>query len=534
MTTRESAPPLQENRQLVVDVLRAAGVDTIFGVIGNGNVDIVADAIERAGMRYMAARHEAGAVAMADAYSRAADRIGVATVTHGPGLTNAVTALTTAARASSRVILLAGDAIGFPGRSTQRIDQRAVIAPTGAHWVAPGSRGWDLAARDAVESARQGRCTVLNLPVEGMLTSADRELVAAPPPAEVPSTAAADLDRAAVLLAQAERPLILAGRGAVRTGVRESLVELAARLGAPLGTSLAARDLFDGVPDQIGLVGGFATPESMVVARSCDVVLSVGASLNQFTTDDDRLLGRARIIGIDRDPRAGTAVQLPLIGDAAALIDALLERVPRPDTPHAVWRAEDTSGQTFPASPESSGLAAAVLERLDALAPSERTVVYDHGNLATSAMGFLRGPDPAGFIFMADFGSIGLSLPAAVGASAGRPDRLTVCVVGDGALMMSLAELDTLARVGGDVLVLVLNDRAYGAEYPLLAQAGADPRIAVFDSARVSAIAEGVGIPSVLVASPADLSRVEEALARRGPRLLEVLCQQPLVEGSGR
>lgn len=529
------APEVPENRQHVVDGLRAAGVDTIFGVMGNGNVDVIADAVQRAGMRYVAARHEAGAVAMADGYARATGRIGAATVTHGPGLTNAMTAITTASRALSTVLVLTGDANGAPGRSTQRIDQEAVILPTGARLVSPPPTGdWLAAVREAVSVAEQGACVVVNLPVEAMRTPAspiraEREA----PLGEVPASTFAGIERAAELLTSARRPLILAGRGAVRAGARDALVELASRLGARTGTSLAARDLFSDLPEDIGIVGGFGTPESMEASRSCDVVLCVGASLNLFTTDNDSLLRQAQIIGVDRvAPRQGSPVDLSLVGDASEVLSQLLDLVPRPARRSPVWQvegaAEDIASRPGRDSPGEFGLLGAVLERLQVALPPARTLVYDHGNLATTAIRHLTGPDPAAFIFMTDFGSIGLALPAAVGAAVGRPDRTTVCVVGDGALMMSLAELDTLARVGGDVLVLALNDGAYGAEYFLLDGIGADVTIARFDSAGIAKIAESIGIPSAVVASESDLPLIDELLGRDGPRLIEVTCRPPL------
>jgi len=113
---------MMTNAARVADTLVAEGIDTVFGLMGNGNLELIADLVDRHGIRYISARHESATVAAADGYARAGERIGVATVTHGPGLTNALTALVTAHRASTPLLLIAGDASGYTGRSTQRLD----------------------------------------------------------------------------------------------------------------------------------------------------------------------------------------------------------------------------------------------------------------------------------------------------------------------------------------------------------------------------------------------------------------------------
>jgi thiamine pyrophosphate-dependent acetolactate synthase large subunit-like protein len=245
--------------------------------MGNGNLELIANLIDAHGVRYFSARHESAAVAAGDGYARAGERIGVATVTHGPGLTNALTALVTARRASTPLLLIAGDASGYSGRSTQRLDQKRLAAALDIPFFAPQvGDDWGVATRQATAACREGT-VLLNLPAEALSAPASDNMASIALEERARPVDVGLLSQVAEELIAARRPLILAGRGVVRSSTDKAVRELARRTGARLGTSLAAKGLFSGAPADIGMVGGLGSPESTAACRDCDLVLVLGA-----------------------------------------------------------------------------------------------------------------------------------------------------------------------------------------------------------------------------------------------------------------
>lgn len=511
----------------VVDALAASGVTRIYGVLGHGNLDLVVDATGRAGMTYVAARHEAGAMAMADGAARATGDVTVCTVTQGPGLTNAVTALATATRAGSPVLLIAADATGSAARTNQRIDQAAVVAPTGAAFHAvTGDDDWGAATRAALRAAQSG-CTVLNLPAGDMtLPAPPTASPPDPPPAPPVMPAPSAVAEAAAALRGSARPILLAGRGAVRSRARRVLVELAEATGAMLGTTLAAKGYFTGHPRDLGVVGGLAAARTRDLVASADLLIAFGARLSPWTTGDDAGLdAAATVVQCDVTPgsRASRTVDIPVAGDARACAAALLAAVGTAARPG--WSsAAPLDPPADPPAELPDGLdPRAVIARLDAELPAERTVVVDGGHFLEFPVAGLRVPDPYGFQLLLDFGSIGLGIGAGVGAALARPARRTVLVVGDGGFLMGLPDLDTAVRHRVPLLVVVLNDAAYGAEYHHLARRGQPAELATFDTASLAGMASAMGAVATRIDTAADLPLLAAAVRdTSGPHVVDV------------
>lgn len=523
------------------------GVDTVFGLIGDANLFLVDSFVRRQQGTYVAAAHEAGAVLMAIGYSRAAGRTGVATVTHGPGLTNTVTALVEGVRGRTPLVLLAGDtAVHDPG-NVQNIDQRELVAVTGAGFVqvrTPGSAVEDLAMafRRAVLERRP---VVLDVPAdfqwaETPYVAADRTAPSGGAPAPDPAA----LDRAVGVVAGARRPIVLAGRGATRPAARASALRLAARIGAPLATTLKAKDLFRGEAFDLGIVGTVATPiASETIARS-DCIVALGAGLNPFTTARGSLLAGRAVVHCDIDPAqigASGAPVIGLVGDCAAAADAICAWLDEAGVAPSGFRSPDLLQRLAepPSDPpdRSTGTTVDVrtaLRRLDAALPPGRTLVTDAGRFMYEAWRALRVLEPAHFVPTMNFGSIGLGLPAAIGAGYGAPGRPVVLVTGDGGFMLGgLVEFSTAVRQGVDLVVVVLNDGGYGAEHIQFRNRDMDPGLSLFawpDLAGVARAMGGVGVP---VRRLADLDDAAAALAsRERPVLLDVHVDPDLVPNS--
>jgi thiamine pyrophosphate-dependent acetolactate synthase large subunit-like protein len=516
--------------------VQALGGDVVFGLMGSGNL-AVTNAIVAAGGRFFSSRHETGALSMADGYARVSGRLGVASVHQGPGLTNAITGLAEAAKSRTPVLLLAADTPAAQLRSNFRIDQDALVESVGA--VSERVHGPQTAVADtarAVRTAvRERRTVVLNVPLD--VQAAEIDL--APPPVvpEVAPTVPSDLTAVIAALERAERPAIIAGRGAVLSNAGPVLRALGERLDAVLATTAVANGLFAGDPFDLGISGGFSTPLAQRLLKESDLILAFGAALNVWTTRHGALIGpETTVIQVDLDLEAIGAhrpVDLGVVGDARATAGVLLEALgdPRdsayePSRRSLALAAEIAAGrwrdQPYEASadwldPRDLSIA------LDELLPEERTVVVDSGAFMGYPSMYLRVPDGHGFVFPQAFQCVGLGLGAAIGAAVASPDRLTVCAVGDGGLLMSLPDLETLGRLQLNVLVVVYDDAAYGAEVHHFRPLGIPVELAQFPPTDFAALAEAAGCRGVTARSVGDLDAVRDWLGEpdRRPLVLD-------------
>src|SRR3954468_13674809 len=315
----------------VVDVvarcLTRAGVDAVFGVVGSGNFTATVS-LQAAGARYVAARHENGALCMADAHARVSGRLGCATVHQGPGLTNAMTGLTEAAKARTPLVLVAADTPAGEVRSNFYVDQdklaEAVAAvPVRVNRASSAYADTERAIRIALG---QRRAVLLNLPLDVANQEAEWPqdgIAAALPAAPAPSPDA--LHEVVAAIEQAQRPVIVAGRGAVLAGAREPLEALSDAIGAPLATSAMGHGIFNGHPFALGISGGFASPLASEVIGGSDLVLAFGARLTRWTTANGALVAPgARVVQVDVDESGfGDRTDVTVIGDAGLTAELL-------------------------------------------------------------------------------------------------------------------------------------------------------------------------------------------------------------------
>ena len=525
--------------------LSAAGVGQVFGVVGSGNFHVT-NAMVAAGSRFVAARHEGGAATMADAYARVSGEVAALSVHQGPGLTNALTGITEAAKSRTPLLVLAAE-VTEP-RSNFHIDQEALAHAVGAVTarVTSAEDAVDQAC-DAVRRALHERRTVLlNLPlaVQALDVPDDAWTRAVPPPERVavePSAAGvAALTRA---LDGARRPVFVAGRGSRSPGGRDALAALAERYGALLATSAVARGLFQGSPWSLDVSGGFASPLAAELIQGADLIVGWGCALNMWTMRHGRLIGAdTTVVQVDDDPSALGAhrdLHLGVTGDVARTARRALDtageprtgyrtadigaaiaaRVRRRDVPY-----DDTSSRER-IDPRTLSIA------LDDILPAERVIGVDSGNFMGHPTMYLSVPDENGLCFTQAFQSIGLGLATAIGAALARPDRLPVAALGDGGALMGAADLDTVRRLGLPMVVVVYNDDAYGAEVHHFGPDGHPLDTVTFPPTDIAAVARGYGFEAVTVRTRADLKAVEDWVA--GPRSAPLLVDAKVVRDRG-
>jgi acetolactate synthase-1/2/3 large subunit len=523
---------------------RAEQVNTVFVLTGDGNMYWEAAFAEFDGVRSIHVRHEHCALAMAAAYARKTGTLGVASVTCGPGLTQTMTALTTAARARIPLLVYSGETPLASTWNNQWIDQGPLVTATGAEYIAVHSLEAlpRLVSRAFYTARVERRPVVLAVPMD-----LQQQTMVAGDGREVASSAAAtapraprrpdpqDIAKAVARLRSSRRPVIVAGRGAASADAVSACVDLAAHCDAALATTLPVRGLFAGHPRSIGICGGYAHPATREAIGHSDLVIVVGASLNEFTTDHGRLLDPERVVHIDESPAGihhGSFVSsLAVASDAALGVRALLTELA--SSGHRGGGGWDVSGyakavRTEPADPTPFAMEDGVLDPRQVIAALHRAIPNDwecvngagHSRYFPAHM-----PDrPADrFLTIREFGAVGNGLSYAAGVAVARPGSPVVLFEGDGGVMMHAQELETIRRYGLRILVCVLNDGAFGSEVHALRAHGLAADSAIYGRNDLAQMARGFGIGGRLIRRLDELpSAVDEFAAGHGPMLLDI------------
>jgi len=494
--------------EAIAEAFIAEGVGAVFGLMGDGNMPFWAALAQGGRIPIYSARHEAAAVGMADGYFRATGAVSVATTTWGPGLTQAATPLVVAARNRSGVVL----AVGAQGREaldrTQYLDHKRFAELCGADWheiTSPDAAPRQLA--EAFYAARVLRRTVLlNIPVDLQFQELTWDWDYTPSTAYQPAPAALEPDPAGIALlhrrlAAAERPVIVAGRGARAAGARAAILALADRAGALLATTLPAKGYFSDQDWDIGISGAFATAPAEALFAEADFVLGIGAELGHFTTEGGLLYPSAEIARIDTaeaPPAIGALPGLWLRADARRAAEALVARFDAAGPARTGYRTPATRQvlDTPPPPPEApnDGLdPRRVLQNLSRALPANARIVSGVGHYWGFVAMYLALPPNVDQVLSYQFGSIGQALIQALGIAAARDGRTNILIEGDGSLLVHVQEIETAVRHDLPLVILVMNDQGFGAEVHKLRAKGFDGEAARWPELDFVAIARAFG-----------------------------------------
>lgn len=509
--------------EYILDALAAEGIETMFGVIGEGNAHLL-DAVNDREIEFAQARHEQAAVSMADGHARIEERVSVCTLTHGPGLTNGATGIAAADRDNVPIVVLVGDT-SIEGRETslQYLDHGAFADPVSQYTT----RIESSAVIDEVLSRAFDRARTRSGPV---VVEVPGDVQEGEPPEESyrpverqsqrPRPDDGLLAEAATLLDDADAPALLAGGGARRSDAGDALESLAERIGAPIVTTYFGRGVLpDSHPMVSGIGGTFMTPANDELLWDADVVVAVGARLSGKTTRYGELYADADVIQIDIDAESIATHQQPtigMVGDARAALDDLTERVDAvPDRAERVAEVIETAptpwADGFEQRDDEIDPGEATLA-LAERAPDDAIVAVDSGNNTGFPAVFHEIEAGGRMLVNGNFGTMGYAIPASLGAKAATPDRTVICYVGDGATMQVIQEIETGVRLGLPIVVAILNDRSYGIIRHRQNLEYDRETASSYDSPDFAAIAEGFGARGAIVRSPDDLDVVDEYL----------------------
>lgn len=534
--------------EAVVASLEAEGVDTVFGYPGGQAIKLYDALYDSKQINHVLARHEQGAVHMADGYARSTGRPGVAIVTSGPGATNTVTGIATAYMDSVPLVVITGQVpravIGTD--SFQESDIVGITMPVVKHsFLLQSTDELTRTMREAFHIAVTGRPGPVLIDVPSDLAGT-KMVFEYPDEVNLPSYKptyrgnAKQIRAACKLIETARRPLLYAGGGVVGSGASDELLALSSLMDIPVVTTLMGKG---GVPASyplnLGAVGMHGAKYSNLAMTECDLLIACGARFS------DRVTGRlsefapfAQVIHIDIDPAEIGKVreaQVPIVGDLkgvlAGMVDQLQKDGARPRDQEWLerigkWRQRypfyhpNVGDSTNEIVPEM------VLKRLSAMLDSRNSIVTTEvGQHQMWAHQFLDREEPRSFLSSGGLGTMGFGFPAAIGAAVAHPEKTVVCIAGDGSFQMNSQEMATAAINGANVKVLILDNRCLGMvrQWQKLFYRERYSQTLLEPVPDFVKLADAYGWQGRRITDPAQVDEaLDEMLASEGPYLLDV------------
>ena len=472
---------IRTGAQIIWECLMREQVEVVFGYPGGTILPAYDAMLDYPSIHHVLTRHEQGATHAADGYARASGKVGVAIATSGPGATNMVTGIATAMLDSSPIVCITGQ-VGTSVLGTdafQEVDITGVTLPITKHNYLV-MRAEDLAhtMREAFHVAREGRPgpVLVDIPKDVQNTKCEfvypEDKIDFPRrriPVQIPDD---QLERAAEMLNQAERPVILAGRGVLLSGAARQLREFAEKTQVPVALTLLGLGVFPRQhPLCLGMMGMHGEAYANRAVQNADLLIALGMRF------DDRVTGNLKTyaknakkihVEIDRSEIAKNVhVDLPLLGDAGAVLEQLLPRVetmPRPAWHDQIyeWRTE-TEARDVLRQEEPEGLVPAhVIHDLWQATEGNAVVVSDVGQNQMWEAQYYRHDLPRTLITSGGLGTMGFALPAAIGAKFARPDAEVWVVAGDGGFQMTQAELATIVQERLKINIAIINNGFLG------------------------------------------------------------------------
>jgi thiamine pyrophosphate-dependent acetolactate synthase large subunit-like protein len=531
----------------LVDALLREGVDHVFGIPGTQNLAVIDALRDTPQIRFILTRHEQGAAFMAYGFSRARGCPAVVTATEGPGVTNLVTAIAAAYRGFVPVITVCGvqESAMRERDATQDMDQVPFMRPI-TKWA------YSIPNVGKVqESVRKAFRVALTEPQGPAHIEASSEILlerTAPEPiapaayrnSVLPSCDGAQLDAAYALLARAERPVFVVGRGVLREAATGAMAALAERTGIPVAALQYSPDAFPSIhPLALGPLGRNGFGSANRVVPKADLIVAVGAHFDVFSTmyRYGIFSERAPIVHHSAAPgQIGIVfpVALGVTGSTASFIAGLAERAARAGLrkpwvdvaqARAEWEAELQAEVRPGAEPIQSQFVAHTIRKV---LPRDGLLVVDAGNGGKHVRSHFKSYEPGTFMCIDDWASVGGALPIALGAKLARPGRPVLAAGGDMGAMCNIGELETAVREKIPVVCVVFNDEGLGNERAFQ-QEHYGGRIYATDyhNPDFGALAQVFGAHGEQVRKPGDLEgALERAFASGKPAVIDVLIDQ--------
>ena len=531
--------------KILLEALKAEGVDTIFGYPGGVLLDIYDEIYKQKEITHYLTRHEQGAGHAADGYARATGKVGVCLATSGPGATNLVTAIATAHMDSVPMVALTGQVItGAIGKdSFQEADITGITLPITKHnYLVKDVKDIAKTIKEAFYLARSGRPgpVLVDLPKD---ITIEKAVFDYPKDVDIPSYKPnyignpKQIKAAAELIAKAERPIIIAGGGVILSGASAELKAMVDITNIPVASTLLGIGAFaENLPQSLGMVGMHGAAYANYSVAESDLIIAIGMRFSDRVTGKlSTFVPHAKVIHIDIDPAEigkCVPVTIPIVGDVKQVLAELNPQLKAPVI-DAWWKQIEEWKVAYPLAylkKSSMVYPQFVLEELNRLTQGKAIITTDVGEHQMWAAQYIKTLKPRHFLTSGGLGTMGYGLPAAIGAQVGCPDDLVMVITGDGSLQMNIQEFGSLTRFKTPVKIVLLNngylgmvrqwqDLFYGKRYSQTDLcAGGNP-----DFVKV---AEAYGILGLRASNPEEVGQIiEQAIAHDGPVLMDFIVE---------
>ena len=471
--------------EIVVRCLAEEKVELVFGYPGGAVLNIYDEIFKQDKFKHILVRHEQAAAHAADGYARSTGKVGVALVTSGPGLTNAVTGIATAYMDSIPMVIISGQvptaAIGLD--AFQEVDAVGITRPCVKHnFLVKDVKDLAITLKKAFHIAATGRPGPVLVDIPKDVTVNKTKFSYAEPVALRSYNATVkghggQIRKAVQMLLEAERPMVYAGGGVVLGNAARQLTELVRLLKYPCTNTLMGLGAFPATdPHFVGMLGMHGTYEANMAMENCDVLLAVGARFDDRVIGSTERFSRAsrRIIHVDIDPSSiakRVRVDVPIVGDVMAVLEEMIKHIKSGQESSAkaaqlawweqinLWRKRDCLkyDHTSPIIKPQF-----VVEKLWQVTGGDAYVTTDVGQHQMWAAQFYKFDQPRRWITSGGLGTMGFGLPAALGVQLAHPDQTVACVTGESSIQMCIQELSTCRQYHAPIKIINLNNRYMG------------------------------------------------------------------------
>ena len=524
--------------EIVVACLKEQRVDTVFGYPGGAILNIY-DALYKHSdeIRHVLTSHEQGASHAADGYARATGKVGVCIATSGPGATNLVTGIATAYMDSVPIVAITCNVgTSLLGKdSFQEVDITGITMPITKHnFIVKDARDLAKVMRRAFRIAKSGRPGPVLVDITKDATANQAEYIEQVPDVILPDTACitdADLEQAATLIREAEKPMIFVGGGAIAADASAELLEFAEKVHAPVCDSLMGKGAFPGTHAlYAGMLGMHGTKYANLGVADCDLLITVGSRFS------DRVFGNAskfaqhaKVLQIDVDPaeiNKNIITSASIIGDVKEVLKRLNPLLDQQN--HDAWVAHiDDLKERFPLKYNREGLTGPyIIEEIYRVTKGDAIICTEVGQHQMWAAQYYKYSKPRTLLTSGGLGTMGYGLGAAMGAKIAKPEKTVINVAGDGCFRMNLNELATASRYNIPIVEVVINNHVLGMvrQWQTLFYGGRYSATVLDDKVDFVKVAEGLGCKAIRITKKEEVGpALEKAIAYGGPVVLD--CQ---------
>ncbi len=534
----------------LVRALEQAGVEFIFGYPGGATLPLY-DELSKSSIKHILARHEQGAAHMADGYARATGKVGVCMATSGPGATNLVTGIATAFMDSVPIIAITGQVprsmIG--NDAFQEVDTTGITIPITKHnYLVKQAKEIPSVIKEAFYLASTGRKgpVLIDIPTDVQAEELTiSEIKEEPLEGYNPTIKGhiGQIKKAIQLLKLAQKPLIVVGGGVFHSDAWEEILKLSEKADIPYIYTLMGKAAVSNSNQRcFGMMGYHGRYAANYAVNNADVIMAVGVRFSNRTTGPLQTFAtQATIIHIDIDPAEiskNVTANLPIVGDAKNILENIINHVPQLE--HPEWISHLTQIQNeHPLKTKYKGVTTPNIIKILHEVSQDPLIVTDVGKHQMFAALHMPIDTPRSFLTSGGLGTMGFSVPAAIGAKAGRPDSKVVVIAGDGSFLMTCQQIATAVQYNIPVLILVMNDYCLGMIHQLQ-DVLYGKRYQACDLERTinyAKLAESLGAVGMRVTKEQDIATaIEKGLNSERPTVIDFILEEapnvyPMVVG---